>query len=316
MALDRRSFIKTVAVGSVAAAGTALPAAANELPVAPEGAMGMLYDATLCIGCKTCVVACKEANDLEPEPGPWGDEHLYDAPLDLDANTKNIIKLYREGDSYSYMKQQCMHCVDPACAAACMLHSLQKDPVTGVVGYDPQYCVGCRYCQMSCPFNVPKFEFAKAAPKIVKCELCRHRVKDAAVKGPDGFTRYPKGQGQACCEVCPRGAVISGRRDELLAEAKRRIAASPGKYFEDRVYGENDGGGTQVAYLLHVPFEDVGLPKLGTEGVPRMAYAVQDGIYYRIPFAAPIGMFAVLAAVIYRNKRAEQVQGKEGGAKR
>jgi hypothetical protein len=163
---------------------------------------------------------------------------------------------------------------------------------------------------------VPKFEFSKATPLIVKCELCRHRVKDAAVKGADGFTRYPKGQGQACCEVCPRAAVISGRRDELLAEAKRRIAGSPGKYFEDRVFGEEDGGGTQVLYLSHLPFEDLGLPKLGTQGVPHVAYTVQEGIYYKIPFAAPIGLFAALAAVIYRNRRAEQVHGAEGEAKR
>jgi Fe-S-cluster-containing dehydrogenase component len=316
MALDRRSFIKSVAAGGVAAVGVAAPVAARERMVAPEAAMGMLYDTTRCIGCKTCVVACKQANDREVDPGPWGDERLYDAPVDLNEDTKNIIKLYREGDRYSYMKQQCMHCVDPACAAACMLHSLQKDPVTGVVSYDPQYCVGCRYCQMSCPFNVPKFEFSKALPLIVKCELCRHRVKDAATRNAAGFTRYPQGQGPACCEVCPREAVIYGRRDELLAEARRRIAASPGKYFEDRVYGENDGGGTQVLYLAHVPFGGLGLPDLGSAGVPHTAYTVQEGIYYQIPFAAPVGMFAVLAAVIYRNRRAEKVSEAEGEAGR
>jgi len=316
MALDRRSFIKSVAVGSVGAVAAAAPAAARERKVAPEGAMGMLYDATLCIGCKTCVVACKQANDREPDPGPWGGERLYDAPLDLNEDTKNIIKLYRSGDDRSYMKQQCMHCVDPACAAACMLHSLQKDPVTGVVSYDPQYCVGCRYCQMACPFNVTKFEFSKTLPLIVKCELCRHRVKDAAARGRSGFTRYPAGQGPACCEVCPREAVIYGRRDELLAEAKRRIAASPGKYFEDRVYGEEDGGGTQVLYLSRVPFAALGLPDLGTRGVPHTAYAVQEGIYYTTPFAAPVGMFAALAAVIYRNRRAGGAGETERGAER
>ena len=108
MALDRRSFIKAAA-GGVAAAGVATPAVARKRLEVPEGAMGMLYDTTLCIGCKACVVACKQANDLDPDPGPWGDEHLYDAPVDLDGNTKNIIKLYRDGDTYSYMKQQCMH---------------------------------------------------------------------------------------------------------------------------------------------------------------------------------------------------------------
>jgi Fe-S-cluster-containing dehydrogenase component len=312
MSVNRRALLKSLALGGVAATAGATPALARERKTAPPGAMGMLYDATLCIGCKTCVVACKEANDLPPDPGPWKESKLYDAPLDLNATTKNIIKLYRDGSESSYIKQQCMHCVDPACAAACMLHSLHKDEVTGVVGYNPAYCVGCRYCQMACPFNVPKFEFSKAVPKIVKCELCRHRIKDAAVKGPDGFTRYPKGQGPACAEVCPRGAVIYGRRDELLAEAKRRIAASPGKYFEDRTYGEVDAGGTQVLYLADVPFEKLGLPKIGNEAVPETAYAVQEGIYYKLPFAAPVGLYAVLAAVAYRNRRSDSVEGEKG----
>lgn len=304
MALHRRAVLKTLAVGGVAAVAGTGKAAARALPSVPPKAMGMLYDTTLCIGCKSCVVACKQANDREPDPGPFENLPLYDAPLDLNGKTKNIIKLYRSGDEFSYVKQQCMHCLDPACAAACMLHSLQKDPVTGVVSYNPAYCVGCRYCQMSCPFNVTKFEFDKAAPKVVKCELCRHRVKDEAVMGADGFTRYPKGQGPACCEVCPRGAVIYGRREELLAEAKRRIAAAPGKYFEDRVYGEFEGGGTQVLYLSHVPFSAIGLPSLGQRPVPEVAYDVQEGIYYKVPFAAPVGLYAILAFVAYRNRRA------------
>jgi len=304
MALDRRTLLKTLAAGGVAATAGAVPAAARARKTAPPGAMGMLYDTTLCIGCKTCVVACKQANDRQTDPGPWGEQRLYDAPVDLNGDTKNIIKLYRDGEAFSYMKAQCMHCVDPACAAACMLHSLQKDPVTGVVTYDPAYCVGCRYCMMSCPFNVPKFEYAKSAPKIVKCELCRHRVRDAAAPDQSGFTRYPEGQGPACCEVCPRDAVIYGTREELLAEAKRRIAASPGTYYQDRVYGEVEGGGTQVLYLSHVPFSALGLPELGERGVPHVAYTVQEGIYYNVPFVAPALLYAGLAAAAFRNRRA------------
>src|SRR5271157_1723298 len=132
MSLDRRSLLKVIATGGVAAtAGGSAAAATSEPKVAPAGAMGMLYDTTLCIGCKTCVVACKQANDRQPDPGPWGSEKLYDAPLDLNANTKTVIKLYREGNvrSRSYFKAQCMHCVNPACASACMLGAIQKDEV-------------------------------------------------------------------------------------------------------------------------------------------------------------------------------------------
>jgi Fe-S-cluster-containing dehydrogenase component len=311
----RRNALKCLAVAGASACACG-PTSAREAKTVPAEAVGMLYDTTRCIGCKTCVVACKQANELAADTHNPESVHLgaglYDAPTDLNGVTKNVIKLHKDGDSISYMKAQCMHCVDPACAAACMLGSLHKDEVTGIVTYNPDYCVGCRYCMMACPFNVAKFEFDKALPNIVKCELCRHRVKDAATT-TDGFTRYPRGQGPACCEVCPREAVIYGQRDELLAEAKRRIAAHPGRYFEDRVYGETDGGGTQVLYISHVPFEAVGLPNLGTQGVPHTAMAVQEGIYWKLPFVAPAALFAVLAGVTYRNRRAgkDAAQGED-----
>jgi hypothetical protein len=103
--------------------------------------------------------------------------------------------------------------------------------------------------------------------------------------------------------VCPREAVIYGKREELLEEAKRRIAETPGLYHEDRVYGEHDGGGTQVLYLSHVPFEKLGLPELGERGTPHVAYSVQEGIYYKLPFVAPAALYAGLAAVLIRNRK-------------
>lgn len=299
---DRRTLLRGLALAGAAAATSASPASASrERKQPPPGAMGMLYDTTRCIGCKACVVACKVANDMAPDDRVYGGG-LYDAPDDLNDRTKNVIKLYRDEDGrQSYIKAQCMHCIDPACSAACMLGSLHKDETTGVVSYDPTYCVGCRYCQMACPFNVAKFEFEKAIPQIIKCELCRHRVGDAQLAEVDGFTRWPTGHGPACCEVCPREAVIYGHRDELLAEARRRIAESPGKYFEDRIYGEVEGGGTQVLYLAHLPFDKVGLPALGEQGAPHVAYTVQEGLYKG--FVAPVALYAALTAVIWRNRR-------------
>ena len=88
------------------------------------------------------------------------------------------------------------------------------------------------------------------------------------------------------------------------AEAKRRIVEEPGKYWEDRVYGEFEGGGTQVLYLSHVPFDKLGLPKLGKEGIPRTAYSIQEGLYKG--FIAPVAAYAVLAGVMLRNRRANK----------
>jgi Fe-S-cluster-containing dehydrogenase component len=312
MSVDRRSLIKGIAVAGVAAAagGTAQ---ARVRPTAPADALGLLYDTTLCIGCKACVVACHEANNLKPDtsnaPG-----RLWDMPMDLNSDTKTIIKLYRSSDGLqrSYFKAQCMHCVDPACTNACMIGALKKRE-HGIVSYDPNLCVGCRYCQMACPFNIPKFEWAKAAPKIVKCELCRHRAGGAALATIGGFSRYPKGKGPGCAEVCPREAVIYGTREELLAEARRRLAANPDRYVP-KIYGEKDGGGTQCLILSHLPFENLGLPKLTEEPVPEVQQTIQHGIYQG--FAAPVVLYGILGAVMFRNRKktaSEEKTAEKGG---
>lgn len=287
MGISRRTAFKVAA----ATTGTQFlrmwaPRQAEAAVVPPRAdAMGMLYDATKCIGCRACMVACNEANDVTPDTELSGG--LWQMPLDLNGNTKNIIKLYRDDKSgaQSFVKRQCMHCVDPACTNACMLGALSKGE-HGAVGYDPDLCIGCRYCQMSCPFNIPKFEWSSITPKIVKCELCRHRFAD--------------GKGPACCEVCPTGAVIYGPRDELLNEAHRRIDAEP-KNYVDHVYGEKEVGGTQVLYLSHVPFSKLGLPEYGERSVPRTVRTVQETIYYR--FASPIALFSIAAGLMVRNRR-------------
>ena len=293
MALDRRSLLKgLVTAGTAAASGQVVVSEAAVRVVPAPDAVGMLYDSTLCIGCKACVEACREANGLEADTAYFPGE-LYQAPVALSARAKNVIKLYREGEKTAFMKAQCMHCVDPACTSACMLGALKKRE-KGIVSYDASLCIGCRYCQMACPFGVPTFEWAKAAPKIVKCELCRHRL----VEG-----RLP-----ACVEVCPRGAVIYGTRADLLKEARRRLAAHPDRYVP-KVYGEHDGGGTQVLYLAAVPFEKLGLPDLGTEPVPSTARTVQHGIYRG--FVAPVALYAALGAVLIRNRRRGKPEPEE-----
>jgi len=294
MGITRRAALQTMLAAGATAAGTR-PADAAVLPAPPADAVGLLYDATLCIGCKTCTVACRDANGLEPDTAGSPDR-LYNAPLDLSARAKTVIKLYADGPVRSYVKAQCMHCVDPACASACMLGALKKRQF-GIVTYDPDLCIGCRYCEVGCPFGVPKFEFAKAAPRIVKCELCKERL--ASGKEP------------ACTEVCPRKAVIYGTRTELLQEAKRRLAESPGRYVP-KVYGETDGGGTQVLYLSHVPFEKLGLPALGDEPAPQLARSIQHAVYRG--FAAPAALYAVLGLVMMRNRRSAGAAAPQGGA--
>jgi len=289
MSMDRRALLKGIAVAGAGAAVGAKSAAAYEAPPAPPDAVGMLYDATRCIGCRACVTACKTANDL---PG-----NLYDPPNDLDGDTKNIIKKYEaDGQLASYMKQQCMHCLDPACTRACMVGAFKKRDF-GIITWDPGRCIGCRYCQVACPYNIPKFQWDKANPKIVKCELCLHMLK--------------VGKEPGCCQACPKEAVIYGTYTDLMADAKERIARHPDRYWpqgDPKIFGEHDGGGTQVLYLASVDFANLGLPVLGDEPAGALAQKVQHAVYKG--FIAPVALYAVLGAVIWRNRRAS---AKEGG---
>jgi Fe-S-cluster-containing dehydrogenase component len=187
-----------VLAGSAAATAGAVatPVLARETRPRPPEALGLLYDSTLCVGCKACVAACKTANDNPAEFSTL--DHLWDTPLDTSGYTFNLIKMYRNGtmdakdqetNGFAFMKTSCMHCGDPSCVSACPVSAMTKDPVTGVVGYNPDKCIGCRYCVAACPFGIPKYQYDSPTGRIGKCELCRHRHKD--------------GHYSACAEVCP-----------------------------------------------------------------------------------------------------------------
>lgn len=282
MTLSRRDVLKSLGTGAaVAAAGATTVAASSRNPQPPTDAIAMLYDATTCIGCKACVSACTTANGLIPDTTLSGG--IWQMPTDLNAQTKNIILLAKDGEKHSFVKRQCMHCVDPACVAGCPFTALEKGKY-GIVEWDGSKCIGCRYCEISCPFDVPRFEWAEFNPKIVKCEFCNHRLAE--------------GQQPACTEACPTGAVIFGTRQQLLQVARQRIEASPGKYYQDRVYGEGDLGGTQVLYLSHLPFETLGLPEVGTESRAHYGTKVHNVIYKGM--AIPLAVYVVLVAAIKR----------------
>ena len=297
--LNRRTLLETAALAGAASVTGTSSAGASETPVAPEDAVGLLYDATKCIGCKTCVVACKEANGLEPDTRT---DALYDAPLSLNDRTKTVIKLFKDDDGRSsFMKGHCMHCIDPGCASACMMGSFQKREF-GIITWDPDRCIGCRYCQIACPFGVPAFEWDDATPQIIKCEMCNHRLAEGKEPG--------------CTEVCPTNAVIFGRRDELLAEAKRRIAENPGRY-QDHVYGETEAGGTQCLYLApsNVEYAELGLPDLDDTPTAERARTVQHTVYKG--FIAPVALYGLLGFVMWRNRKKgseEDTTAAEGGA--
>jgi Fe-S-cluster-containing dehydrogenase component len=292
MSLTRRQLLCGAAAG---AATTFTPMAARaEQTVASAGALGLLYDATVCIGCQACVSACVDANS-KPQDMSLAEARSSERGLTIQA--RSTVKLYTAPDASerSFVKLQCMHCVDPACVASCMFGALHKDSRTGIVRWDASRCVGCRYCEIACAFHVPRFEWQAFNPRIVKCELC----------GP----RLAEGREPACTSVCPTHAVVFGQRKSLLTTAHQRIAAHPGQYSEDRVYGEHDAGGTQALYLAHIAYNRLGLPQLGTESISAKYLKWQKRIYAYL--AAPAAAYVLLAGVLGKRWRTHQIHEEE-----
>ncbi len=312
--MDRRKFIKAGILGGVALPlSTTRAEVKNSEPI--PGALGMLYDSTLCVGCQACVAECQQINKTPVNPKG---EQTWSNNDKLSPFTRNIIQVWSNGDGlnkdklengYAYIKKQCMHCVEPNCVTVCPVQALTKDPKTGIVGYDPDICTGCRYCMVGCPFDVPKYDYDNPFGEISKCELCNQK----------GVERIDHGELPGCCHVCPTGAIIFGSREELMAEAKRRLAAKEGsdyqyprqhvnsqdKYlvkvptYEQHVYGETEGGGTQVLVLSGVPFENLGLPKLDEIATGARAAHLQHTLYKGM--ILPLVGLAGLTFMTYRN---------------
>lgn len=319
MALKRRDFLKGAAGGGAALATAAVvpaPVEARENKQMPPNAVGLLYDSTLCIGCKACVAGCKEANGLPPDFNT--SEQLWDTPIDIGPKTYNVIKLYaagtaevkdREDNGYAFVKKSCMHCVDPSCVSVCPVSAMTKDARTGIVGYDPDICIGCRYCVASCPFGVPQAEYDTPTPKIKKCEMCRHRQAEGKIP--------------ACAEVCPTGATVFGPMTAIKDEIARRRALKPGEtttferrtlgsgdtherpaaQYLDHVYGEKEVGGTQFQFMSGVSFDKLGMPSLREKSYPADSEGIQHTLY-----SGMIAPAVVFAGLVWAAKRASHVE--------
>jgi formate dehydrogenase iron-sulfur subunit len=233
----------------------------------------ILTDVSKCIGCERCVAACVAEHHLmaaEQVPYRW--------TSDDGLSAERYTSVVRRGASY--VRKQCRHCVEPACASACPVGALRRTP-EGPVVYDRSRCLGCRYCMMACPFGIPRYEWAAAAPYVRKCTMCYS-------------SRVAQGRQPACTEACPTKATIFGERDALLAEAHRRIAAAPGTY-RPRVCGETDVGGTCVLYVSPIDLEFLSLGRCQEARVlPRLTATAMAAVP-----PAFVGMGAIMGGLYW-----------------
>lgn len=256
--MNRRSFLKTVGVAGAVAMGSSRLASAAAEADGIEG-YAVLVDTTRCAGCRNCEVVCAEANGL-PEPDVM-DDSVLETERKPDENQWSVMNRFETDVGEVYVKRQCMHCVQPACASACLTKAMKKTE-EGPVVWRGNKCMGCRFCMVSCPFDMPKFEYHSANPKIQKCRMCWERLK--------------QGELPACVENCPAEALTFGKRSEMIVEARRRIVEDPDAYV-DHIYGEHEVGGTGFLYLAAVPFEQLGFrTDLGSLAYPELT---QDFLY-------------------------------------
>jgi formate dehydrogenase iron-sulfur subunit len=293
MNLTRRTFLKCAGATGAAAlvARPASAAAAARTGRTPA----VLVDTTRCVGCRACEAACSEKN-LLPPPAKEGDESIFETPRTTDVNTFTVVNR-RNGPNGSseprYVKSQCMHCLDPGCASACPAKALEKT-FEGPVVYNRERCLGCRYCMLACPFDVPRFEYEKAAPYVRKCSFCADRQR--------------QGLAPACVDACPAGALQFATRDELLEEARKRIYQNPDKYVH-HIYGENEVGGTSWLYITDVPIERLGFPTdLSTTSAPELSRTALAAV----PFVLTLWPPLLMGLYTFSRRREEVVEGKAG----
>jgi Fe-S-cluster-containing dehydrogenase component len=290
MELDRRSFFKVMgATGAALATGSKLADAAKTNETSADS-YGCLVDTTLCVGCRKCEQACNSRHEL-PEPKESFEElTVLENERRMDETTYTVVnKYYPENigtltwrQRPTFVKFQCMHCNDPSCVSACIVGALTKES-NGAVTYDVKKCIGCRYCMIACPFQVPAYEYNNPlTPWVRKCDFCFDYVK---------FNKLP-----ACAQVCPREVITFGKKADLLDLARWKMKNNPGKYV-DHIYGEHEVGGTSWLYLASEPFTNIGFPKLGPKAPPRLTESIQHGLFQY--FAAPIGLYALLGGIMW-----------------
>lgn len=305
---NRRNFLKIATTVTAAAIGTGRSKDALANGTDAGDPVGCLVDTTLCIGCRKCEEACNRSNRLPEPPEPFEDRGVLRQRRRPDAIRLTVVNSYAGSPSVAqgnknetFAKVQCMHCLDPACVSACIVGALKKSR-EGPVTYDLDKCIGCRYCMVACPFEIPAYEYSNpTTPSVRKCTYC---VDEQSSTGAQ----------PACAAACPVEAIVFGRRRELLDLAHQRIQERPDRYV-DHVYGEKEVGGTSWLYLAGRPHDELDLPPLPEEAPPRLTESIQHGIfnYGAIPLVFYGGLSAMMWIANRKNRpnASDELDGEE-----
>lgn len=247
-----------------------------------------LIDLTRCTGCRACQVACKQWNQLEAEETTFFNGQGYQNPPAMSEHTLTTIRFreyQRHGESeFAFYKEMCMHCNEPACASVCPVSAFVKTP-EGPVVYNAKRCIGCRFCMIACPFGVPKYQWSKTLPLVVKCSGCYARIKAGLIP--------------ACAKACP-SAITYGSRKDMIAEAEKRLKARPDIYF-NKIYGLQEAGGTSVLYLSELPFPELGFKRITRRPLPSLTWAalrLVPGVFLTMG-----GSLAIISWITHRKDR-------------
>lgn len=290
--MKRRTFIGMLTgAGASLLAGSATAGGTHHFTGYPDS-YGVLFDSTKCIGCRKCEAACNAVNELPKPQLPFDDLSVLENRRRTHHDTYTVVNKYEYDGKPVFRKIQCNHCQEPACASACFVGAFKKEP-TGAVSYDASRCVGCRYCMIACPFEIPTYEYHDPiTPRVRKCTFCQPRILEGKLPG--------------CVESCPKGALVFGRRDELLRIARERIRKHPERYV-NHIYGEQEMGGTNWLYISGVPFEAIGMREdLGITPAPQLT----TGALSVVP--AVVGLWPLFLTGAYAiTKRKEQIAAEE-----
>jgi formate dehydrogenase iron-sulfur subunit len=145
-------------------------------------------DLDKCSGCKACVTACHSLNGLDDNE-TWREVGLLIEPPKRRRGTASYAT--PQSSTLQHVTTACHHCVDPACLNGCPVLAYEKDSVTGIVRHLDDQCIGCQYCVLKCPYDVPKYNDRLGI--VRKCDMCSHRLA--------------AGEAPACVQACPNEAI-------------------------------------------------------------------------------------------------------------